>query len=554
MKKFCKQCNQKIKHYGKYFCSVECYRRYYSINNLRKIRLPIRCLYCKKYFEVVPSATKVRKFCSHKCAGRYNFFGKKHSPEHNQKISKSNIGKPYTIEHRENNSKAHLGQIAWNKGLTKKDSRVAKYANTLSKSRRGKSRPHMLGNKHWNWKGGVSKEHYPVGWRNLPIKEQVLLRDNYKCKICGCLHGIDEEKLVIHHIDYNKYNLEISNLLSLCRSCHAKTNFNREYWKKNLLLSWGTQILLLGGTGSWGQQLTKTLLTDPKISSITIFSRNEFNQVQMQRNFNESRLKFVVGDIRDYEAVYNACFNKNKVYLLSALKHVPVCEEQPEEAIKTNIIGTQNVIKASIEQNVETVVDVSSDKAVSPNTTYGMTKAIGEKLILNANKLGDTSFICIRAGNVLGSAGSVCPLFINQIKNTNTMTVTDGTMTRYFMSLPEAINLLLTAVNAPRGSLLVMKMPSCTIRELAETMKEVFGNETTFIKEIGARASEKKHELLVNSDESPICYVYNKDYYIISNDKLDLPKVNFEYYSSNSQPLMNRVQIKEMLQKGGFIK
>ncbi|MFH0806004.1 MAG: polysaccharide biosynthesis protein [Patescibacteria group bacterium] len=317
---------------------------------------------------------------------------------------------------------------------------------------------------------------------------------------------------------------------------------------------WGTQILILGGTGSWGQQLTKTLLTDPKISSITIFSRNEFNQVQMQRNFNESRLKFVIGDIRDYEAVYNACFNKNKVYLLSALKHVPVCEEQPEEAIKTNIIGTQNVIKASIEQNVETVVDVSSDKSTSANTLYGATKFIGEKLILNANKLGDTSFICIRAGNVLGTAGSVVPLFIDQIKNTNTMTVTDGSMTRYFMSLPEAINLLLTATNIPRGSLLVMKMNSCTIGSLADTMKDVFGNKDTIIKEVGARPSEKKHEMLVSSDEAPNCYEYNKDYYIISNDKLDLPKVKFEYYSSNSQPLMNKEQIKEMLNLGGFLK
>ncbi len=153
----------------------------------------------------------------------------------------------------------------------------------------------------------------------------------------------------------------------------------------------------------------------------------------------------------------------------------------------------------------------------------------------------------------MGSQGSVVPLFIDQIKKTNIMTVTDGTMTRFYMSLPEAINLLLTATNAPRGSLLVTKMPSCTIRDLAETMKEVFGNKDTIIKEIGARPSEKKHEMLVSSDEAPNCYEYNKDYYIISNDKLDLPKVKFTEYGSNTQPLMNKNEIIELLKKGGFI-
>lgn len=314
------------------------------------------------------------------------------------------------------------------------------------------------------------------------------------------------------------------------------------------------KYLLTGGTGSWGKVLTQKLLEKSDTEEIRIFSRNEYNQVMMKRNFNNSKLVFIIGDIRDYEAIKLASKNINTIFHLAALKHVPICENQPEEAIKTNIIGTQNIIKASISQNVNQVIDVSSDKAVSPNTLYGMTKAVGEKLILNANKLGQTSFICIRAGNVLGSAGSVVPLFIDQIKTTNIMTVTDKEMTRYFMSLPEAISLLLTASNAPAGSLLVMKMPSCTIGRLAETMKLTFGNTNTQIKEIGTRLSEKKHELLINEDEAPLTYIYSNNYYIINDNKLDLPKVDFEYYGSNSQPLMNETEIITMLKQGNFIK
>jgi len=314
------------------------------------------------------------------------------------------------------------------------------------------------------------------------------------------------------------------------------------------------KYLLTGGTGSWGKILTQRLLEKDDTEEIRIFSRNEYNQVITKRIFNNSKLTFVIGDVRDYFAVKEVCKGMHTIFHLAALKHVPVCEDQPEEAIKTNIIGTQNIIKASIAQGVNQVIDVSSDKAVSPNTLYGMTKAVGEKLILNANKLGQTSFICIRAGNVLGSAGSVVPLFIDQIKATNTMTVTDSTMTRYFMSLPEAISLLLTASNAPAGSLLVMKMPSCTIGMLAKTMMGIFGNENTEIKKIGIRLSEKKHELLINEDESPLTYIYSNNYYIINENKLDLPKVDFKYYGSNSQELMTEPEVTEMLRQGGFCK
>ena len=312
--------------------------------------------------------------------------------------------------------------------------------------------------------------------------------------------------------------------------------------------------LITGGTGSWGKELIKQLLQKPDTTNITIFSRNEYNQVATKRLFNDSRLSFLIGDVRDYDAVLEACTNQDEIYHLAALKHVPICEEQPEEAIKTNIIGTQNIIRAAIFQGVRKVIDISTDKSCAPNNLYGMTKAVGEKLILSAGKKSYTRFMCIRAGNVLGSAGSVVPLFIDQIKKNNEITLTDGNMTRYFMSLPEAIELLLTASELEvSGELLVMKMPSCTIQALAETMRKIFGNEQTVIRTTGIRPGEKIHEMLISDSEATNTYIYNNDYYLVSEHELNLPKVDFKYYSSNSQTLLDEEGIKELLVKGGFL-
>ena len=311
-------------------------------------------------------------------------------------------------------------------------------------------------------------------------------------------------------------------------------------------------ILILGGTGSWGNQLTQTLLSNPEITSITIFSRNEFNQVVMQRKFNDPRLKFVVGDIRDYEAVYDVCRNKHTVYLLSALKHVPICEDQPNEAIKTNIIGTQNVIKACIEHQVFKVIDVSSDKAAAPSNLYGMTKAVGEKLILSANKHSYTRFKCIRAGNVLGSNGSVCQLFIDQINDDNIVKITSFEMSRYFLTLPQAIQLLITASEFD-ADMLVMKMPSCLISDLAKVLIKSHGNKDTKIVETGIRPGEKLHELLITEWEAAKTYKFGTDFYAVSDSPLDLPKVAFSFYGSNSQPYMTEKEIETMLRKGEFL-
>ncbi len=214
-----------------------------------------------------------------------------------------------------------------------------------------------------------------------------------------------------------------------------------------------SNVMISGGSGSWGNELTKQLL-NKNVRSVTIFSRGELAQVIMQRKFNDLRVKFVIGDVRDAEAVDRlfAGSGFDYVFHLAALKHVPVCENQPQEAIKTNITGTINLVNSAIRYKVKKFVDVSTDKAVSPNNLYGFTKAIGEKLVIQANSLTNvTDFVCIRAGNVLGSNGSVVPLFIDQITNTNNLTVTSRHMTRYFLTLSDAIGLLFHASEASVG-------------------------------------------------------------------------------------------------------
>jgi len=316
-------------------------------------------------------------------------------------------------------------------------------------------------------------------------------------------------------------------------------------------------ILITGGTGSWGNELTKQLLIlNPK--RIIIYSRNEFNQVTMKRKFNNKKLKFHIGDVRDYDSLNQACKKVDYIFHLAALKHVPVCEQQPDEAIKTNINGTQNVIRAAINNHVKKAIDVSSDKACAPLNSYGMTKAVGEKLIINASELVDTTeFMCIRAGNVMGTAGSVIPLFIDQIKKNNKITITDKRMTRYFISLEEAISLLFTAINSNvDGSLFVMKMPACKLTDLAKVLVDYYGDNKTEIIETGIRPGEKIDEVLVSKDEVLDTYEYNDTYYLIypqGKEKLNFKKVQFPEYSSSTY-LLNKKEIKILLDKGGFLK
>jgi UDP-N-acetylglucosamine 4,6-dehydratase/5-epimerase len=322
-----------------------------------------------------------------------------------------------------------------------------------------------------------------------------------------------------------------------------------------------SRILITGGTGSWGQTLTRLLLEkyDPK--EIIIFSRGELQQVLMQRKFKNPKIKYIIGDVRDYEAVNFATKNVDYVFHMAALKHVPICEDQPQEAIKTNIIGTNNIVNACILNNVKKVIDVSTDKAVEPVNLYGMTKSVGEKVIIQANDLtNNTKFVCIRGGNVMGSNGSVIPYFIEQIKAGGPITITDLRMTRFFLTLEEAISLLFKAAeDSIGGETFVMNMPACYITEVAEILMEEYGQ--VEIKEIGGRPGEKLDEMLISKHESPLSYCYDDTYYVIlptkNNDDLnkkykDLIKFPYDEFSSKTIR-MSKDEIKDMLKKGKFI-
>lgn len=323
----------------------------------------------------------------------------------------------------------------------------------------------------------------------------------------------------------------------------------------------GAKIFISGATGSWGQMLTDLLLKTYDVKEIICFSRGEHQQVLMKRRLHSPKLKFIIGDVRDLEALTSATRGVDYIFHLAALKHVPICEEVPLEAIKTNINGTNNIITAAIQNKVKKVIDVSSDKAVEPINLYGMTKAIGEKLIIQANTISDsTKFVCIRGGNVMGSSGSVIPLFIEQIKNSGPVTLTDKRMTRFFLTLEEAIRLLFKASeNSIGGETFVMNMPACHISELIEVLMSTYG--TVDVIESGIRPGEKLDEILVSEHEVPMTYCYDSNYFVIlpssaSGPLLDkyshLTQIQFKEFTSKTK-MLNTQQIQDMLAKGKFL-
>ncbi|HEY0828107.1 MAG TPA: polysaccharide biosynthesis protein, partial [Bacilli bacterium] len=276
------------------------------------------------------------------------------------------------------------------------------------------------------------------------------------------------------------------------------------------------KILVTGGSGSWGNELVRQLLPQ-KPGEIVIFSRNECSQVEMERAFEDHRLSFCIGDIRDKEALVRACEGVDYVFHLAALKHVPVCEEQPYEALKTNVMGTHNVIEAAIENRVKKVIYISTDKAANPSNFYGMTKAVGEKLIVQANLLKcETKFVCIRGGNVLGTNGSVIHLFMKQIKEKGQVGLTDKQMTRFFLTLQEAIGLVFKVCgDSLGGEIFVMTMPTCRIIDLAQVLAEALGKKEVDIIELGVRPGEKIHEILLTDFESESTVIYDEQYLVI---------------------------------------
>jgi len=267
-------------------------------------------------------------------------------------------------------------------------------------------------------------------------------------------------------------------------------------------------LLITGGTGSFGNAvLNRFLNTD--IGEIRIFSRDEKKQDDMRHHFQATmpevagKIKFYIGDVRDLQSCKNAMHGVDYIFHAAALKQVPSCEFFPMEAVRTNVIGTDNVLTAAIEAGVECVICLSTDKAAYPINAMGITKAVEEKVAVAKSRYsGKTKICCTRYGNVMCSRGSVIPLWINQIRNNQPITLTDGNMTRFIMSLEEAVDLVLFAFeHGENGDLLIQKAPACTIQTQAEAVCELFGGDKSQIKTIGIRHGEKMYETLLTNEE-----------------------------------------------------
>ena len=270
----------------------------------------------------------------------------------------------------------------------------------------------------------------------------------------------------------------------------------------------GKTLMITGGTGSFGNAvLNRFLKTD--ISEIRIFSRDEKKQDDMRHEFQAKmpevadKIKFYIGDVRDLQSVRGAMHGVDYIFHAAALKQVPSCEFFPMEAVRTNVIGTDNVLTAAIEEGVECVICLSTDKAAYPINAMGITKAIEEKVSVAKSRMsGKTKICCTRYGNVMCSRGSVIPLWIDQIKSGNPITITEGSMTRFIMSLEEAVDLVLFAFeHGENGDLLIQKAPACTIQTQAEAVCELFGGKKEDIKVIGIRHGEKMYETLLTNEE-----------------------------------------------------
>ena len=260
-------------------------------------------------------------------------------------------------------------------------------------------------------------------------------------------------------------------------------------------------LLITGGTGSFGNAVLKRFL-DTDIGEIRIFSRDEKKQDDMRRTYGNAKLKFFIGDVRDAASVRNCMRGVDYIFHAAALKQVPSCEFFPLEAIKTNVLGTENVLSAAVEAGVKKVVCLSTDKAVYPINAMGMSKALMEKIFMAKARTAENTVICgTRYGNVMASRGSVIPLFIDQIKSGRPLTVTDPTMTRFLMNLDEAIDLVLFAFeHGQSGDLMVKKSPAATMGSLAEALKKLF-HANNEVQTIGVRMGEKIHETLLTREE-----------------------------------------------------
>lgn len=318
-------------------------------------------------------------------------------------------------------------------------------------------------------------------------------------------------------------------------------------------------LLITGGTGSFGNTVLKGFL-NTNIKEIRIFSRDEKKQDDMRNDFQNEKIKFYIGDVRDYNSISNALQGVDYVFHAAALKQVPSCEFFPLEATKTNVLGTANVIRASVERNVKRIICLSTDKAAYPINAMGISKALMEKVAIaeSRNIPKDGPIVCVtRYGNVMASRGSVIPLFIKQLVENKPLTVTNPDMTRFMMSLNEAVDLVVYAFkHGNQGDLLVQKSPSSTVGDLAIAIKELFGAKNE-IKIIGSRHGEKVYETLLTKEEFTKAEDLG-DYYRVPSDNRDLNYSKYlndgdlellqneEYHSHNAKRL-NIEEIKEKL-------
>ena len=329
----------------------------------------------------------------------------------------------------------------------------------------------------------------------------------------------------------------------------------------------GKKVLITGGTGSLGQALTEHLLKK-NVDTIRILSRNESKQIEMESNFNDDRLRFLLGDVRDAERLSRAFEDVDIVFHAAALKHVPVIEYNPFEAIKTNVIGSQNVIDACLENNVSKAICVGTDKAVSPLNTYGATKLLMEKLFVTASNYLNkerhkTKFIALRYGNVLGSSGSVIPKFIEQIKNKKNITITDPNMTRFSITMDDALTFIVRAAELGKGSeIFLPKLRAYTISDVKSSLFELLENTGENV--IGIRPGEKIDEILISTDEIRHGWEYENMYLIADNTNLSKdeqqtlypgikPIENMETYSSKNAEKIPKEELKNIIKQSNLL-
>lgn len=339
----------------------------------------------------------------------------------------------------------------------------------------------------------------------------------------------------------------------------------------NMSLFKNKTLLITGGTGSFGNAVLNRFL-DTDIGEIRIFSRDEKKQDDMRHEFQvkmpevADKIKFYIGDVRSLESCKSAMHGVDYVFHAAALKQVPSCEFFPMEAVKTNVIGTDNVLTAAIEAGVESVICLSTDKAAYPVNAMGITKSLEEKVaIAKSRNSGKTRICCTRYGNVMCSRGSVIPLWIDQIKSGNPITITEPNMTRFIMSLEEAVDLVLFAFeNGQNGDLFIQKAPACTIKTQAEAVCELFGADKNNIKVIGIRHGEKMYETLLTNEECAKAVDMGEFYRIPADNRgLNYDKYYKEgdekrnaltEFNSNNTTLLSVEQTKEKIAALSYIK